>query len=229
MLKSEKLQLERRLYFPRPPVREMSKLLIYRSPPMGSKALTRTKILLGCDVLHSYFLPGALTRILRGIKASIPKIHKTHEQTRRLSTSILCLYGIRFSIWPRPLSWDLLQQANNLRATPNRRKQTLLDRPIDRGPVGPRVDLFKGLSIIRPGNEHHALRSQLCFEKQMELERYKESARMGPPVPETLHRTTERQTAMRRAKHIARYATMCAPGDRTGQIQNGWQNLENTT
>lgn len=227
MFKSTELQRQWGLHTTHPPMRKMSILSRHQSPPVGFTPLTGTQIRLGCDILHSDFLPGTLTRLTRSIKAHLSEVHKTDKQTRRLTTSILYLLGVRVPIWETPLPWHILQQARYLRATPNLRRKTLPHRPLDRGPVGPRVNLFKGLSILRPGDEHYAIHSQLHFEKQMAAIRLYDASRMGPYEQDSIHRPTLRETSMRRIKHLARTETLRDHWNRTRQIQNGWQDLEN--
>ncbi len=77
--------------------------------------------------------------------------------------------------------------------------------------MGPGVNILKGLSILRPGNEHHAILSQLHLERHLEQIRYIEAARMGPPEQESLHRPTRNETAIRRAYYQARRKALRDP------------------
>ncbi len=229
MHKLQKLHGKWSIQLPRTPMRKMPCVLINKPPSMGIPTAPRTKILLGCDILHSYFLPGTLTRILQGIKKAFPTLHQTDAQTRRLTTTILYLYGVRVPIWSTPLPWYILQSHRNIRASAHRRRKNLLNRPKDQRRVGPRVNLFKGLSLFGRGNEHNALRSQLHFEKQMELLRHSDESRMGPTEQEALHRPSSGETLLRRTRHANRLASLKNTEHYPGQIQDGWQKLENPT
>lgn len=200
----------------------------YFPAPMGITPLTGTQIKLGCNILHSYFLPGKLTR-QRRTQTYLSTLYQANPQTRRLLPSIFRMYGIRLPIWTPTLSWHILQSRNNTRATPKLRKQKILDRPTDRGPLEPRINLFKGLSVYRAGDEHNKIRSQLRFEKQMELIRHYDACRMGAPVQEALHRTTRSEALMRRTKYKERTISLRNNRYSPGQIQNGWESLEDTT
>ena len=222
------LSRQRNLQPARSSVRNMPRLSLYFPSPMGITPLTGKEIIRAGNLFHFNFRGGTFTRHRR-TQAHISEVYQTRQQGRELATSLLRLYGIRLALWPTALPRHLLQQADYLREAQDSRGQNILDRSINSRPLESRLNIFKGLSLIRPGHEHHEVRSQLHFERQMADQRILESKGMGPHVSIPLPGPTRAEISIRRARNQKRRATLRNPGDHPGQIQNGWQNMEDTT
>lgn len=227
MLKSQKLPQKRNLQLSPLALRQMSYVPRPEALHMGITPTARAENTRARHILHFNIFPGKLTRARR-TQTNISEIYQTHQQKRRQTAPILCLHGIWLSLWQTPLPWNILRKATYLRKTPQLGRKIIHNRPNNRGRLGPRINLFQGLSCIRPGHEHRPLCSQLHFEEQMGELRFSRDKRMGPHVPEALPRATGSETSYRRRRNKERIAALRNYRDNTQQIQNGWQKLEDT-
>lgn len=212
----------------RSPMREMPLMLPELPPHLGGEISVRTKVLSGCAIHYADVRRRPLAPIVGAVKAGLSEIYQAVPVPYWPATAILRVYGIwqslRSSAFPRDLLWkiDTASAAHREALAKSLRDQS---RPDDRGCMGKRVDLCKGLQYWDPVEQYNAIRSRLRFEKSMESRRWLIEDRMGPPEQVALHWSASEENDARRSNLILRRPALWNSRYGARCLSDGWETL----